>query len=336
MQHKLNGILVILLFCFSFTASAQVIEKQKGKIEIVGIHSQEGKEILKKILVDINGKDFHICAAIFKSEYHIPEASVNSYVTPPKYDSMYTFIKFVDPTYKERIHFIENFPDTLSEEKDWEKLHLLFSDHSFVIGSILQVLGGVNMANFDSIAKSRSSYLDTPAFRIIFETVALYNKESDKEKAIWTLEKDGNFTNRMNALLVLKNFMDNDSALLHILRAIRHGDARVSGIATGLIGEYSPGNNGQRDWSFAAEELRYIIDGTNLFAFNQVLEMLTRTKVSTSLAQKLLKRGGDLILDNLKAEHEREKTIAHNFLVQISGKDFGYDADKWHEWIKLL
>ncbi|MFA6598137.1 MAG: hypothetical protein WCS69_10470 [Ignavibacteriaceae bacterium] len=336
MQHKLNGILVLLLFCFSFSAFAQVIEKQKEKIEIVGIHSREGKEILKKILEAVKDETFHICAADFKHVYHIPEASVNSYVTPPKYDSMYTFIKFVDPIYKERIHFIENFPDTLAEEKDWEKISLLFSDYSFSIGSILQVLGGVNATNFDSIAKSRSYYMDTSAFRIIFETVTLYNKESDKEKAIWTLENDGNFTNRRNAVLLLKNFMDDDLAMLHIIRAIRHDNASVSGIATDLIGEYSPWNNGQRDWSFAAEELRYIIDGTNLFAFNQVLEMLTRTKVSTSHAPKLLKGGGDLILDNLKAEHEREKTIAHNFLVQISGKDFGYDADKWQEWIKLL
>ena len=335
MQHKLNGILVILLFCFSFTASAQVIEKQKGKIEIVGIHSQEGKEILKKILVDINGKDFHICAADFKSVYHIPEASVNSYVTPPNYDNMYTFIKFVDPVYKNRIHFIKNFADTLADEKDWEKIKLLFSDYSFSIGSILQVLGGVNANNFDSIAKNRSYYMDTSALRTIYETVALYNKESDKAKAIWTLENDGNLTNRKNAVLLLKNFMEDDSAILQIIRAIRH-EAGVSSIATDLISSYSLVNKEQRDWSFAAEELRYIIDGTNLFAFNQVLEMLTRTKVTTSVAPKLLKGGGDLILDNLKAEHEREKTIAHNFLVQISGKDFGYDAYKWQEWINLL
>jgi len=45
---------------------------------------------------------------------------------------------------------------------------------------------------------------------------------------------------------------------------------------------------------------------------------------------------GYLILSYLKANHEIEKNLAHDFLVNITGKDFGYNIAKWENYLVNL
>ena len=42
---------------------------------------------------------------------------------------------------------------------------------------------------------------------------------------------------------------------------------------------------------------------------------------------------GYLVLSYLKAKHEEERSVAHDFLKKVFKKDFGYNVQKWEEYI---
>jgi len=67
-----------------------------------------------------------------------------------------------------------------------------------------------------------------------------------------------------------------------------------------------------------------------------IVKILTATKVSPKLAGPLLKGGGSLLIDFLNAQRQSEKEAAHGLLVQLAGKDFGFDSSIWEAWIKSL
>ncbi len=90
------------------------------------------------------------------------------------------------------------------------------------------------------------------------------------------------------------------------------------------------------DWAPATLSLRALLDGTNLFAFVPTVKILTVTKVSPKLAAPLLKDGGALLIDFLKANRQNERDLARGLLVQLAGQDLGYDSVKWLTWIKNL
>ncbi len=90
------------------------------------------------------------------------------------------------------------------------------------------------------------------------------------------------------------------------------------------------------NWTPVASSIKRILNGTNLYAFPFILEALFRTKVSTKLSKRLLLDGGEMVMAYLKATHERERNLAHDLLVQLSGKDFGLDVSRWESWIAGL
>lgn len=337
MQKKINKTFCII-FLISFSVSfSQVFKSTKGTVEIIGLHSVGTDKIIEIIKEDSKTKSFHACAAVIKKEFGIPEVSVTHFqLKPNSFDELYTVIKFVDPKYSNRIHFINQFKDTLKDYPNWNSISELDAKCRGKLYLVLQEIGYVNLNNIDSLSDKHFDFVDKETFLSFFKELSKFTSKSDKEKAIWTIENDGNYKNRCNAVIVLSNFLDDITAYNHILKAIRHSDRRANSPAISIINSIGFLQNRIVDWSSCVAELRYILDGTNLFAFNTLLSTLSKTKISPSLATKLLKDGGDLIIDNLKAEQQYIKENAHDFLVQISGNDFGYDATKWQSWIDSL
>ena len=89
------------------------------------------------------------------------------------------------------------------------------------------------------------------------------------------------------------------------------------------------------DWAPAAENLRAILDGTNLFAIDPLMGVLARTEISPELADAIL-GDGRYVLAYLGSPNPLVRGNAYRFLRQISGLDFGHDADRWAEWIESL
>ena len=87
------------------------------------------------------------------------------------------------------------------------------------------------------------------------------------------------------------------------------------------------------EWSGARSPLSAIFGGTNLPAFNSILQVLVVTDIDPEFAQELAHESPDLLLAYAGAEHGPTRIPALNFLKAISGEDFGTNLDAWRAWI---
>jgi hypothetical protein len=89
------------------------------------------------------------------------------------------------------------------------------------------------------------------------------------------------------------------------------------------------------DWAPVAGTLRAILDGTNLFAVEPLMSVLTRTEISPDLADEVI-GDGRYVLAYLHSPNRMIRLSAERFLRQISGEDYGNDVERWEEWIASL
>jgi hypothetical protein len=154
--------------------------------------------------------------------------------------------------------------------------------------------------------------------------------------ALATLARDGNWRNRVVAAVLLSNFAQSDSAWWALADALRDPMGVVSGTAAQVLAHLPNAASHTVDWAPATPTLRAILDGTNLFAHNEMMEVLAATRVDPALARPLLGGGGFLVLAKLGAQGQVERQAAHRFLVQIAGRDLGDDPAPWRTWVKGL
>jgi hypothetical protein len=158
--------------------------------------------------------------------------------------------------------------------------------------------------------------------------------KEDFQVAIKVLVEDREFQKRVAAAMILTNFADNDAAWLALMEGVRNENEFVKTACTQSLITLTKYVPRQIEWSSAASGIYHILNGTNLSALPHVIETLLKTKTSSKLAKTLLKNnGGRMLLAYLRAKHEREKSLAHRLLSQLSGKDFGFDDQRWSAWI---
>ena len=118
--------------------------------------------------------------------------------------------------------------------------------------------------------------------------------------------------------------------------ALRDPDGPVSATATQVLSLLSKAAQRPVDWAPALPALRALLDGTNLFAHNQVMETLAATRVSANFAPTLLRGGGAIVLAKLSALDPRARKAAHDLLTQLAGRDLGDDPAAWRLWVAAL
>src|SRR5207247_2535370 len=87
------------------------------------------------------------------------------------------------------------------------------------------------------------------------------------------------------------------------------------------------------DWRPSAASLHAILDGTSLFQFPTILRVLVATGADTTLAKPLLANGGEMVLAYLAAQHPPSRTVAHQLLIALAGRDLGENVGPWRDWI---
>ena len=137
--------------------------------------------------------------------------------------------------------------------------------------------------------------------------------------------------------MILTNFADRDPAWSALMEGLRDSDNGVAEICSRTLFTLTRFVPRTVDWSPAGESIRHLLNGTGLFNFLPALKTLSETNVSPKLDKPLLKDGGGkLLLPNLRAKHEYERTLVHGLLVRLSGKDFGYDDVRWAAWMASI
>lgn len=277
------------------------------------------------------------CAAILREKLKFADASAVHYTTirDGKATKPYVAVTVVEPQDSALVRYRGPFRDSLPDHPAWGVVRDLFErdrrsfEHALMRPDFLLGDGPFNDA--DS-AQRRAPPLPIP-LRAFLQA---HRAPSDRELALTTLAQDGNWRNRMAAVVILANFAHEDSAWWALADALRDPVGFVSGSAEQLLRSLRHAATRRVDWGPATGTLRAILDGTNLFAHDDLMELLAATQVDPALARPLLKDGAYLVLAKLRSQGDREHEAARRFLVQIAGRDLGNDPVAWEEWVRGL
>lgn len=306
----------------------QVIETEEGPVEFIGLRHwtpEQVRDTLRSVRPDLSLHSA-ACAAVLQHEIGFPAASVGS-IRAPWVPEGYTAITLVEPEEAHRVRYAEPPPDSLGPVEGWDEAYELFPGRRWAWAMAIQKVdeGGRSLPDSTSLPRVRS-FIDSHA------------GEADRLRALEVLETDRNWINRAIATAVLSNFPEHDETwwvLAGAARGIGPDDYGVYEPITVL--QYFLRDSRPIDWSPVTDDLRALLDGTNVHAFTVVLRLLHETSVSPDLAGPLLAGGGELVLAHLRATNPYFRGEARRFLETISGgQDFGEDPDRWREWVGSL
>jgi hypothetical protein len=213
---------------------------------------------------------------------------------------------------------------------EWREAIEVLTEHSQVFQRALQSYA------YRLQLTAEDSTEATSEGRKLWSFLRRHQSASDFRVAVRSLSTDGNDVNRTIAAAIVGSFADRDSAWWALADALRDTAGMVTSTARHVLWKLSRESARQVDWALAADILRYLLDGTNLFAHNTVMQVLAATEVAPALAPTLLGGGGELVLAKVRSEHEWSRRAAIEFLTVLSGHDFGDDTDAWEEWVRGL
>lgn len=327
MKIRLLLLLLITVGC-SFAARAQVVETSKGKVEFIGLEQWTPKMVQEKL--GYNSTDgLHFCAADLKKKLGFHDDVVD---VSREDDRLYTIIAVVEPQYTNRVQYRLESLTSMPTPDEWRDL-LPIAEQKKFLNNVLRygesLKGAIKVEN----PQLPDSYLDKTWWTLLQQR----RSEKDYRQALRILNEDADYRNRMIAAVILTNFADRDAAWAALMDGVTDKNPLVNSVCYQALITLTTYVPRKVNWTKAAPSIYHVLNGTNLFAFKHVLNILTKTKVSAKLAPRLLRDDGEkLLLAYLNANHKDEKDIARQFLIQLSGKDFGYDAEKWKTWVSNL
>ncbi len=320
---------VIILFLSSI-CYCQVIDTQFGKAEVLGLKHLKLQELLDLLSVKAPEISVDKCASTLK-KIGFPDASIMRY-----YDEdgkFYSVVTIIEREYSKFVKYKNPLQYTLSTKKQWGKAIGIYNNNpiEFQIG-LLKYKSDIVETNFD-----KQKILKDLNKKVVIE---LWNflknrdRERDKDMAIWILNNDGNYLNRIIASMILINFPESDLVWWSLIDALRDPVGRVCSTSELVLKYFISNNRRKINWQPAVKSLNYLINGTNPFVFSTILKIISETDVSENIIKYLFRESkGYLVLSYLKAQHEKERAIAYDFLKKIFKKDFGNNVEKWEKYI---
>jgi hypothetical protein len=326
MNRSISLALVGLLAISPFAAHAQVVPTSKGSVEFLGLEKWTPAEIQKR-LGYTSPDQLHYCAADLK-KLGFPEASVFGYSEQGR---RFTVVTVVEPQRADEVIYKTRPSAHISLSPQWQKLASITKDSAFLEGGILDY--SRNLAG----ALADRPWLSDGTPQKWWPLVQSFDKESDFRQAQRVLGQADDPNARAAAAVVLINFSSKDAAWRNLISGLRDPDNLVQSVCSQALNSLATYHPRKVNWATSIPDLTDLLHGTDLFAFQFVLKTLSATEVSPALAGPLLSHGGArLVIAYLRAHHEDQHDIAHQFLVGIAGRDFGTDPGPWENWIAHL
>jgi hypothetical protein len=262
------------------TASGQdnVVENEELRLELIGLKRWTIPMIQDSLRVYAPKDSLlsHACAAVLREKLKFAEASVVYYSTTIDGQQMkpYLAVTVVEPQDSALVRYRGPFRDSLPDRVAWATARAIFEKHNPSFQGAVQrqgfLLGRSRLSAVDSILRPA-----LPLRRFLRDHRAVKNRRL----ALLTLATDGNWRNRAIAAVLLANFARSDSTWLALVDAMRDPMAEVSATATQVLSTLRREAPRRVDWAPATESLRAILDGTNLFAHNELMEVLAATTI---------------------------------------------------------
>jgi hypothetical protein len=311
-----------------------ILETPTARLELIGLKRWTLKMIQDSLARYAPGESLvsHACAAILRQKLRFADAAVQ--YRPPGFNGSkkgYFAVTVVEPQDSARVRYRELPRDSLPDRAEWATALAVSSEHNQVFQTAIQTPAFL-------LARMHPDSLEprlAPA-RPLLEFLRARRTDADRRLALSGLAHDGNARHRALAAVIVAGFAESDSVWWALADALRDQDGRVSATAEQVLGTLSRSAARPVNWAPVADGVRAVLDGTNLFAHNILLEALVATRVDPALAPALLRDGGELVLAKLRSGDPSGARAAHRFLTQVSGRDFGQNAAAWRDWIGML
>ena len=329
----------VLALCIGIVSQggAQVLEGPKGPVEFVGLEKWTASELFKAIQEQDPDKPFHACAAVMIRSLEFPDAAAFVYMTDENDWSkgFYTVVVGVEDS--AAVRYRTPGTETVELPESWKQLRSIAEQDFVTVNTVVYISHlhdgddrteklselaeyfGANPENSDKVVK-------------VLDSIA---ENLDHDLALEVLAKDESWSARLVALIVLGYFPEIDASWHGVADSLIDQAQQVRDMASKLIvGLTQTEREDPVRWSKARETLLALLGGTYAFAFNDILKALVATKVDPRFGTQLVQEKPELLLAYAGAHHEKFRKAALDFLVAVSGKDFGTDVEAWKAWIE--
>jgi hypothetical protein len=317
------SLLPFIWLCCQSSAWPQIVDTPKGRVEFVGLRNWDIATIEQRLQYDSPEKLFSNVLHDLTKRLGFAGAHCAVYRQDGR---PYKVITVLEPEDAMRVRYLPEPVRQLPTPAAWVELLKIVEERKFLntmldYGSTLK----------DAITtETLMSEADEQWFVLLQER----RSEEDFTLALDRLAGDADDKNRVIGAMVLANFGERDStwrALVGGLRDANEGVRTVCAQTLLSLVNYAPR---KIDWSDSTVDFNLLLGGTNLTAYQWVIEILLKTEVSPKLAGPLLQGDArELLLAYLRASHDHERKIAHDLLARLGEQDFGYDGKRWEEWL---
>ena len=334
--------IVALLGLTATPGSSQVIAGPDGPVEFIGLQRWEAQELFGAIQDLAPNLPFHACAALMKQELGFADAVAMRYRNGQS-DDWYTVVVGLEDS--ARVRYSPTGSETVDLPETWQELQAAIGDDLYTLSVVARALPASGyLSNPESPRRlAEQMGADPESVERVWELTSQADGEEDRRLAHEVLVRDSSSSTRAVATLVLGNFMDDDRSWHALLSSVidphpyyvvnRVARSMLEGMHEGMVEGLMTRERDPVEWSGARSPLSAIFGGTNLPAFNSILQVLVVTDIDPEFAQELAHESPDLLLAYAGAEHGPTRIPALNFLKAISGEDFGTNLDAWRAWI---
>jgi hypothetical protein len=155
------------------------------------------------------------------------------------------------------------------------------------------------------------------------------------DDAVRAFTTDRNPDNRVAAALVLGHFSDRPEAWRALMRGLRGPSDYSTMTGVMILRSLARHRPRQIDWRPSESDLKGLMVGTNLFAYQAVLQVLTATQIDPRLGRSLAVHGKHLLLANLQSKNPQRPGPVIGFL-KLAGEENHDARERWAEWLRGL
>lgn len=316
-------------FLYNTSVYGQVVDTERGKVEFIGLEKWNVDELVDTLRAISPNRTLHACAVDLRRKLGFPDASAIGYYDENK--NIYTVITVVEDQYRDKIEYLNVPSDTLLPVKDWKLALNISQKDPQSFNWAVQSYGNVLQENKEETSKNIPGWVNKENVVLVWNFLLEHQSVKDKELAYWILKSDGNYKNRMIAAAILANFTDSDFTWWMLIDEMRFPDARASNVAQAVVNTTLETNPRAVNWKPALHSLKHLLEGTNLFAYNTVLELLAQTGINEELATQLLtERASQLLQAYLESNFQTVRDYGQIFLSAF------IEEKENRDWVEFL
>lgn len=338
---KIHLLMGAVMFCLAGATQSvsEVLDGPNGPVEFIGLEEWTASELFKAIQETSPGTKFHACAAVMKSELDFADAAAMGFIDSFGDGSWQGYTVVVGVEDSSGVRYRTAGSETLDLPDAWQEVQAIAEEDFSTLATVAWL--HLFAPNDEETARSVAEQLGASGEKFdemwtpVKTLVENADETTDHQLALEVLETDASWSARVVATIVLGHNPDNDSSWHGLTNSLIDTATQVRDTAQKLIdGLIQSEQSKPVQWSEVRETLLALFSGTYPFALNDILETLVSTGIDPEFGRELAREAPDLLLAYAGAEHEKFGKPAQDFLVAVSGEDFGRDVEAWAEWLK--